>query len=84
MLRAYKKKKREIAKLKETIFKLETEFLTMKQNQTLVEEELTSTKKKLSKSEKNLKLVQMREQKNDSSLIEKQLMLKAKEVEVFQ
>lgn len=30
MLRAYKKKKREIAKLKETIFKLETEFLTMK------------------------------------------------------
>ena len=56
----------------------------MKQNQTLVEEELTSTKKKLSKSEKNLKLAQKREQLNDSSLIEKQLTLKAKEVEVFQ
>ena len=38
MLRAYTKKKREIAKLKETIFRLETEFLTMKQNHTLVEE----------------------------------------------
>ena len=50
----------------------------------MIEEELASTKKKLTKSEKNLKMVQMREQKNDSSLIEKQLTLKSKEVEVFQ
>lgn len=50
---------------------METEFLTMKQNQSLMEEELNSTKKKLSKSEKNLKLAQKREQLNDTSLIEK-------------
>jgi len=30
MLKAYKKKKREITKLKETLFKLETEYITVR------------------------------------------------------
>jgi len=40
MLRAYKKKKKEIVKLKESKFKIETEFMTLKQKNSLIEEEL--------------------------------------------
>ena len=43
MLKAYKKKKREIAKLKEQFFKIETEFMTLKQKNILIEEELAQT-----------------------------------------
>jgi hypothetical protein len=40
MLRAYKKKKREIIKLKEQFTKLEMEYLSVKQRNSLIEEEL--------------------------------------------
>jgi hypothetical protein len=43
MLKAYKKKKKQIAKLKESKFKIETEFMTLKQKNSLVEEELSQT-----------------------------------------
>jgi len=43
MLRAYKKKKKDLAKMKEQMFKLETEFMTSRQKNLLVEEELTQT-----------------------------------------
>jgi hypothetical protein len=43
MLKAYKKKKREITKLKEALFKLETEFITVRQKNILLEEELHQT-----------------------------------------
>lgn len=49
-----------------------------------MEEELSSTTKKLSKAEKTLKQVQLREQQKDSTLLEKQLSLKSEETEVFQ
>ena len=52
MLRAYKKKKKELAKLKESKFKIETDFMTMKQKNSLVEEELIQSQKKLLKVEK--------------------------------
>lgn len=47
MLRAYKKKKRELAKLKEAFFKIETEFLSTKQKNVILEEELGQTTNKL-------------------------------------
>lgn len=40
MARAYKKKKREIVKLKETLFKLEQDVSTSKQRAEIAEEEL--------------------------------------------
>lgn len=40
MLRAYKKKKREILKLKEQIFTMDTEFMKMKQTNITLQEEL--------------------------------------------
>jgi len=40
MLKAYKRKKREVAKMKESFFKIETEFITLQQKNVLVEEEL--------------------------------------------
>ena len=43
MLRAYKKKKRDLAKMKERIFKLETDFSTVKQTNALLEDELEAT-----------------------------------------
>ena len=43
MLRAYKKKKRELAKIKEQFFKLETEFLQVKEKGKSYEEELAIT-----------------------------------------
>ena len=55
MLKAYKRKKRELAKIKEQFFKIETEFITIKQKNLLMEEELTQTQKKCAKAEKALK-----------------------------
>lgn len=55
MLRAYKKKKKELTRLKDTMFKLETEFMTLKQKNSLTEEELGQTQKRLMKSEKQVK-----------------------------
>jgi len=52
MIRAYKKKKRELTKLKEAMFKIETEFMTVKQRNIYLEEELGQTQKKLSKYER--------------------------------
>ena len=49
-----------------------------------MEEELSSTNKKLAKAEKQLKQVQLREQQKDSSLLEKQLSIKNEESDVFQ
>jgi predicted nucleic acid-binding Zn-ribbon protein len=43
MLKAYKKKKRELTKLKEMFFKMETEFMTIKQKNIILEEELAAT-----------------------------------------
>lgn len=40
MIRAYKKKKRELNKIKDQFFKMETEFMTIKQKNLLMEEEL--------------------------------------------
>ena len=57
MLRAYKKKKRELAKLKESFYKMETEFVSIKQKNVLIEEELGQTQKRLVKAEKQLKSV---------------------------
>jgi len=57
MLKAYKKKKREITKLKETLFKMETEYITIRQKNILVEEELVATNKRCTKVEKTLKQV---------------------------
>lgn len=45
MLRAYKKKKRELIKMKESFFKIETEFLKVQQKNVDLEDELNSTKK---------------------------------------
>lgn len=55
MLKAYKKKKRELTKLKEMFFKMETEFMTIKQKNIILEEELTATQKRCTKAEKALK-----------------------------
>ena len=49
-----------------------------------MEEELSSTNKKLAKAEKQLKTVQLQAQQKDSSLLEKQLSIKGEESEVFQ
>jgi len=57
MLKAYKKKKREITKLKETLFKMETEYITIRQKNIHVEEELVATNKRCTKVEKTLKQV---------------------------
>ena len=43
MLRAYKKKKREILKLKEQYSKLEMDYLSIKQKNSLIDEELNHT-----------------------------------------
>ena len=43
MLQAYKKKKREIMKMKDVCFKLEQEYMSVKQKNLLVEEELATT-----------------------------------------
>lgn len=40
LMRAYKRKKRELAKVKEQFFKIETEFMTIKQKNMLMEEEI--------------------------------------------
>lgn len=84
MLKAYKKKKREIAKMKEQFFKIETEFMTLKQKNILLEEELAQTQKKYKKAEKALKKTNVKDPNKDLSLVEKQLSLKSKEAEVFQ
>jgi predicted transcriptional regulator len=42
MLRAYKRKKRELAKIKEQFFKLETEFLQVKEKGKNHEEEMST------------------------------------------
>ena len=55
MLKAYKRKKREVAKMKESFFKIETEFITLRQKNVLVEEELAQTQKRCAKAEKALK-----------------------------
>ena len=55
MLRAYKKKKRELAKIKEQFFKLETEFITVKEKAKHQEEDVAMIHKKLAKAEKALK-----------------------------
>ena len=55
-----------------------------KQKYGVMEEELSSTNKKLVKAEKQLKQVQLREQQKDSSLLEKQLSIKNEESDVFQ
>ena len=55
MLRAYKKKKRELTKMKDKVYKLETEFATIGHRNSLLEEELGSTQKRLLKAEKQLK-----------------------------
>jgi predicted nucleic acid-binding Zn-ribbon protein len=83
MMKAYKRKKREIAKLKDQFFKIETEFMTIKQKNSIFEEELTHSQRRCHKAEKALKQLQMKEQQKDNSLIEKNLMLKTKEAEVF-
>lgn len=83
MIRAYKKKKRELNKLKDTFFKLETEFMTTKQKNALMEEELIHSQKRCAKAEKALKQAQLKQQKQDSSALEKTLALKTKEAEVF-
>jgi predicted nucleic acid-binding Zn-ribbon protein len=83
MIRAYKKKKRELNKLKDSFFKMETEFMTIKQKNALMEEELIHTQKRCAKAEKALKQAQLKQQKQDSSALEKSLTLKTKEAEVF-
>jgi predicted nucleic acid-binding Zn-ribbon protein len=55
MLKAYKKKKREITKLKQTLFKFETEFMTINQKNALLEEEVATHAKRSAKAEKALK-----------------------------
>jgi predicted nucleic acid-binding Zn-ribbon protein len=40
MIKAYKRKKRELAKIKDQFFKMETEFMTIKQKNSIFEEEL--------------------------------------------
>ena len=83
MLKAYKRKKRELAKIKEQFFKIETEFITIKQKNLLMEEELTQTQKKCAKAEKALKQTLLREHHKDHSLLEKNLAIKTKEADVF-
>ena len=55
LLRAYKKKKKELARIKEGMFKLETEYMTLKQRNSLVEEELGQTQRRLLKADKQIK-----------------------------
>jgi hypothetical protein len=43
MIRAYKKKKKELLKAKEKLFELEKEYVVLRQRNNLVEEELGST-----------------------------------------
>ena len=69
MLKAYKKKKRELLKMKENFFKIETEFMKLQQGNVNLEEELSSTKKQLQKLQKTLKQTQIREQSKDINLI---------------
>lgn len=83
MIKAYKRKKRELAKLKDQFFKMETEFLTIKQKNSIYEEELAHAQRRCHKAEKALKQLQMKEQQKDNSLLEKNLLLKTKEAEVF-
>ena len=52
MLKAYKRKKKELAKLKESYFKLETDLMSTKQKNTLLEQELSQTQNKLIKADK--------------------------------
>ena len=52
MTRAYKKKNREIVKLKETLFKLEQEVSSSNQRAEIAEEELAQTQKRLQRVEK--------------------------------
>lgn len=71
MLIAYKKKKREIMKMKDQYFKLEQEFMTVKQKSILVEEELTTTQKRLTRAEKQLKQNQLKEHINDDGIVKR-------------
>lgn len=83
MMKAYKRKKRELQKLKDQFFKMDTEFMTIKQKSSIYEEELAHSQRRCHKVEKQLKQLQMKEQQKDNSLTEKNLMLKTKEAEVF-
>ncbi len=66
IIRAYKKKKAELEKLRDQLYRNETEMFTTKQSQQLLTEDNAQLKDKLSHTEKQLKMVQMREYKRQS------------------
>lgn len=51
-MKAYKRKKRELAKLKDQFFKMDTEFMTIKQKNNIYEEELAHAQRRSHKAEK--------------------------------
>ena len=77
------RKKNELTDSKEKYYKMETEYFTEKQKNMLMEEEVGSLRANLTRAERQLKEVQLRQQKNEGELYMKQLQLKTKENEAY-
>lgn len=73
LIRAYKKKKNELEDTKERFYKMETEYFTEKQKNMLMEEEVHNLRSNLGRSERLLKNLQMKEQRNEGERFQKQL-----------
>lgn len=71
MIRAYKKKKNELEDAKDALYKIETEYFTEKQKNILIEEEVVQLRNNLIKAERQLKEVQLKEQRKDDQLLQR-------------
>ena len=83
IIRAYKKKKAEMEELKEKFYQVETEFFTEKQRNRILEEDVTKLRSNLSRAEKLLKEVQLKDSRKESDIYLKQLQLKSQEAAAY-
>jgi len=71
LIRAYKKKKVELEEVKDKFYKLETDFFTERQKVILLEEENLQMKQNITRVEKVLKDLQIRESRKDNDMLTK-------------
>ncbi len=85
LIRAYKKKKAELETLRDQFYQVETQLFTVGKQHVIVEEENSVLKNRVAELEHLLKESQMREIRHaNADAMSQQLVLKTKEVEMYQ
>jgi hypothetical protein len=76
IVRAYKKKKADFEEIKERYYHLETECFTEKQRNKILEEDVSTLRIVLAKTERLLKEALLKDSRRDADILTRQLQLK--------